>query len=308
VILSSSDIALSWPYWNKYRQKSRLFLGFSHTTLLNSLICSIWLQTQPIAKQQCESDDCALGLYRSAWPLRLRLQSEACIYCPLWVRTRALFGCLPRTRTSPTARKSLFHRVTRWLSFCLGYLFDRTLGYPGEGPQEHDKENLRVKMRVHVCVLRVFVCGHISGLLQVSQMIAILREFRSRKLGTGEPVYVESLANKLEFSFESTRVCLEQIGLKLAKHGRWLAVTVPADDVLDSKLAQMGQNISVGQPLCARVNGSFRNIKSFQSCEQCSDGRWRFSVEWNSLAPSVVYCTDLNAAARAHVRWCEFLS
>jgi hypothetical protein len=97
-----------------------------------------------------------------------------------------------------------------------------------------------------VCAcFRVFFCGHIFRLLQVSQMIAILREFRSRKLGTGEPIYVESLANKLEFSLESTKRCLEQIGLKLAKHGRWLAVTVPADDVLDRKLAQMGQDVSL---------------------------------------------------------------
>lgn len=138
-------------------------------------------------------------------------------------------------------------------------------------------------------------------------MIAILREFRSRKLGTGEPVYVESLANKLEFSFQSTKLCLEQLGLKPANHGRWLAVTVPADELLHSKLAQLGQDVSAGQPLCARVNGFNRNIKFVQSCEEDSNGRWRFAVEWNSWPPSDVFCTDLNDAARAHVRWRRFV-
>src|ERR1700685_3988977 len=103
-----------------------------------------------------------------------------------------------------------------------------------------------------MCVCFVCLCGHISGLLQVSQMIAILREFRTRKLGTGEPVYVASLANKLEFSCQSTKLCLEQLGLKPANHGRWLAVTVPADDILDSKMAQLGQDISISRPICAR--------------------------------------------------------
>jgi hypothetical protein len=138
--------------------------------------------------------------------------------------------------------------------------------------------------------------------LQASQLIAILRELRSRKLGTGEPIYVQSLANKLEFSFDATKRSLERLGLKAANHGRWLAVTVPADDILDSKLAQLGHDVSVDKPICARVNGFYRNIKSIQSCEECSDGRWRFAIECNSLPPSVVYCSDLNDAARVHVR------
>ena len=94
-------------------------------------------------------------LYRSAWPVRLRLQSDGCVYCSIWLRTSTLFrtsSSLPSTTTT-----TLFQRIICWLSGGLAYVYDRTLGHPGEGPQEHDKENVRVKMSVRVCV-RVFVC------------------------------------------------------------------------------------------------------------------------------------------------------
>jgi hypothetical protein len=94
-------------------------------------------------------------LYRSAWPLRLRLQSDCCFYCSLWLRTSTLlcvYSSLPTTTPA-----TLFQRTICWLSDGLACLFDRTLGHPGEGPQERDRENERVKMRVLVCV-RVFVC------------------------------------------------------------------------------------------------------------------------------------------------------
>jgi hypothetical protein len=143
----------------------------------------------------------------------------------------------------------------------------------------------------------VLICS-----LQVSDLIALLLELRHRKLGTGEPVYVQSLSNKLEFSFQSTLDYLQQLGIKPANHGRWLAVTVPSDSLLDSKLAQFGHDVSVGKPMSARVNGFYHSIKYVHSFEQCFDGRFRFDVEWSSRPRSAVYCDDLNASARAHVR------
>jgi hypothetical protein len=92
--------------------------------------------------------------YRSAWPIRLRLQTGSCVYCSLWLRTSTLFRMCS---SLPTTTTTLFQRVMSWLSGGLACLFDRTRGHPGEGPQEHDNENVRVNMRV-VCV---FVCGHI---------------------------------------------------------------------------------------------------------------------------------------------------
>jgi hypothetical protein len=89
--------------------------------------------------------------YRSAWPVRLRLQSNGCVYCSLWLRTRQ---SIYQTRSVPNA--TLFQRVICWLSGGLGYAFDRTRGHPGEGPQQRDKENVWMKMR-RVCV-RVCVC------------------------------------------------------------------------------------------------------------------------------------------------------
>jgi hypothetical protein len=80
--------------------------------------------------------------YRSAWPLRLRLQHDGCVYCALWLRT--------------TTGTSHFQRVIRWQSDGLGYLFDRTRGHPGEGPED---ENVRVDVMWMWCVcVFVFVC------------------------------------------------------------------------------------------------------------------------------------------------------
>jgi hypothetical protein len=84
--------------------------------------------------------------YRSAWPIRLRLQSDGWVYCSLWRRTTTLFSMSP----SLPAAKSLFQHVICWLSGGLGYIFDRTRGHPGEGPQENT--NVCVCVCVCVCV------------------------------------------------------------------------------------------------------------------------------------------------------------
>ena len=78
--------------------------------------------------------------FHSAWPIRVRLQSDGCVYCSLWVRTTTLvvFCDLPRALQTRTS----FQRLTTWLSGGLGYNFDRTRGHPGEGPVEN--ENVRV--------------------------------------------------------------------------------------------------------------------------------------------------------------------
>jgi hypothetical protein len=143
--------------------------------------------------------------------------------------------------------------------------------------------------------------------MQIRQLVAILLELRSRKLGTGEPVYVQSLANKLEFSRDSTTLCLERLGLKPKNHGRWPAITVPDDSFIDGKLTELGHDAAISKPMSARVNGSFRTIKAFESFDQCADGRWRFSVKWHTLPTSLVYCTDLNESARAYVRVSVFV-
>lgn len=119
-------------------------------------------------------------------------------------------------------------------------------------------------------------------------------------------MYVESLANKVHLSQATVQAHLKrwvEVGFQIAKHGKWVAVTVPADDVLDRLLSGLGVDTSIFKPMSALVNGSYRNISCFRRYTACSDGRFRFDVDWSSFGlPATVCCHDLNSSARAHVR------
>jgi hypothetical protein len=134
----------------------------------------------------------------------------------------------------------------------------------------------------------------------------ILRELRSSKLGTGESIYIESLANKLELSFATVQSHLAHLGIRIHKHGRWPALTVPDTSVLDDKLSALGIDTSVLKPLAARFNGFFHEIEAFDSVRACSDGQFQFSVRWKRYIQSpTVCCHDLNDSARDHVSGCS---
>jgi hypothetical protein len=101
-----------------------------------------------VAYHACRYRPCGWQhFYRSAWPIRLRLQSDGCVYCSLWLRT---LECTRESRSVVPTATTLFERVIRWFSDGLGYLFDRTRGHPGEGPHEHDNVCVRVCVR---CVM-----------------------------------------------------------------------------------------------------------------------------------------------------------
>lgn len=149
-----------------------------------------------------------------------------------------------------------------------------------------------------VCLFVVFL----FILRQDEDKIRILRELRTRKLPTGEPVYTESLANKLLLSQSAVEHYLSQLGLAVKNHGRWPAVTTPDSHVLDDKLSSLGFDVMVFKPMAARVNGFYHTIDNIVGYESSSEGRFRFTVQWNSDRHShSVCCCDLNESARARV-------
>jgi hypothetical protein len=132
--------------------------------------------------------------------------------------------------------------------------------------------------------------------------LRILRELHGRKLGPGETVYIAELSNKLEISQDDMLAHLRALNLAVQHHGKWLAVTVPDLDTLNSKLSEFGVDVELLEPIKARIHGHLHGIKSVNNFSECTDGRFRFDVDWSgSFAPSTVCCHDLNASARAHV-------
>jgi hypothetical protein len=121
-------------------------------------------------------------------------------------------------------------------------------------------------------------------------------------LGTGEAVYLESLANKLHMSLAIVQSHLKQLGFEIVKHGRWPAVITPDSRVLDDKLAALGVDTSFMKPMAARVNGYYHQLDSITGCEPCFGGHYRFQVRWTCARDqSSVACTDLNNSARGYV-------
>lgn len=145
--------------------------------------------------------------------------------------------------------------------------------------------------------------------MQVDEQILILRDLQKSKLGTGESIYIESLANKLELSFSTVQSHLEHLGIRIHKHGRWPAITVPDTCVLDEKLAALGIDTSLLKPFAARFNGFFHEVEAFDTAQECAGGQFRFAVRWKHHVPSpTVCCHDLNDSARDHVRpWCPLM-
>lgn len=176
----------------------------------------------------------------------------------------------------------------------LGYSFDSTKGYPGEGPEQ-------------VCTLGdLWVASFAFSSLQEHQLqrVRILQHLLQRKLGTGEPVYVSSLANQLHISFDAMKDRLRELQFPIHNHGRWPAIETPSSDILNEKLAALGVDTVVSKPMSARYNGYHHKIDAITSCEPCSGGQFRFNVTWSSHLshlPVSVCCHDLNNSARLHV-------
>jgi hypothetical protein len=180
----------------------------------------------------------------------------------------------------------------------LGYSFDSTNGFPGEGPEQ--------QVCVFVCVC-VCVCKYVCLCMfqEINEQIRILKQLRHNPLGTGEAVYVASLGNKLHMSFATVKKRLEDLGVDIKKHGRWPAITTPDSSFLDAKFNALGVDTTLLKPMSARVNAYYHKIDAIVGYEACRAGQFRFNVAWSSPyshLPDTVCCHDLNSSARVHVR------
>jgi hypothetical protein len=139
-------------------------------------------------------------------------------------------------------------------------------------------------------------------LQDIDEQVSILKQLRLSKLGTGEAVYVESIANKAHMAFETAKQHLEALGFNIKNHGRWPAISTPDSAVLDEKLSALGVETTLLKPMSARFNGYYHKIDAILSFELCAAGQFRFTVRWTSAHhPPTVCCHDLNNSARAHV-------
>jgi len=146
-----------------------------------------------------------------------------------------------------------------WALGGLGYTFDSTRGYPGEGPDQQ------------VCACECFAFLSLTLWLrqEIAEQISILKQLRASKLGTGEAVYVESIGNKAHLSLETVKQRLVDLGFQSKPHGRWPAITIPATAVLDAKLSALGVDTTLLKPMSARFNGYYHKIDAITGCEPC---------------------------------------
>ena len=186
-----------------------------------------------------------------------------------------------------------------------GFVFDSTLGFPGEGPPKPAVSDVG-----NADAVRVRMPGPIFILFQAVR-VDILRELYNRKLA-GETVYTVSLAKKLKLPVSKLVECLTAMKLNdwLRGKGTWQSLEIQNHETLRTLLVDHGVDVASLDPMQALLNGEYHMIKWFRSCMVCDDGRVRFDIQWKGKPPpSSVCCHDLNASARIEVTaiWLVFI-